>query len=144
MSTQWSNKLIFTSWTPQIQVLACVLGVWGLFVGGLLQHRPSLFSSHLISFCILRVRGAWSSHGAVYPNHISTRANPQDSWGIFTAQLKHELDNSFMVHLCKTPSLSSACHCKPPSPTNTHTHKQGVTTTSFLITTPHTGTNKWS
>jgi len=33
-------------------------------------------SSHLISFYILRVRGAWSSLGAMYPNHISTQANP--------------------------------------------------------------------
>lgn len=61
----------------------------------------------------LWVRGAWSDRGAMYPNHISTRANPKDSWGIFTAQLKHELDGSFVDHLYKLLSLSSAYHCKP-------------------------------
>lgn len=65
---------------------------------------PFFHPSHLIPMDIGRVRGAGSSRGAMYPNHISTQANPRDSWRIFTAQLEHELDISFMVHLCKPPS----------------------------------------
>lgn len=31
-------------------------------------------------------RGAWSSHSAMWPNHVSTKPNPWDSWIIFTGQ----------------------------------------------------------
>ena len=80
-------------------------------------HHPFiLFPSLLISFCILRVRDAWSSRGAMYPNHISTRANPQDSWRIFTAQLKHELDSSVIAHLCKPPRFHQPGIVTPPPP----------------------------
>lgn len=99
-----------------------------------LQHHPSVhpilshpilfLPAHLISFCILRVRGAWSSRGAMYPNHISTRANPQDSWGIFTAQLQHELDSSFMAHLRKPPCFHQPAIVTPLTPPNQNTHTQ--------------------
>ena len=83
-------------------------------------HHPFIpFPSLLISFCILRVRDAWSSRGAMYPNHISTRANPQDSWRIFTAQLKHELDSSVIAHLCKPPHFHQPGIVTPPF-TNRH------------------------
>lgn len=91
-----------------------------------------------MSFYIHWVSGAWSSRGAVYPDHISIGDNPQDSWGIFTAQLKHELDSSFTVHLCKTPTLSSACHGSTP-PSNAHTII--TATTDFHHASTHTHTH---
>lgn len=83
-----------------------------------------LYPSLVIPLDIRRVRGAGSSRGAMYPNHISTQANPRDSWRIFTAQLQHELDISFMVHLCNPPlpcppPLSSAFHCNPTAAATT-------------------------
>lgn len=78
------------------------------------HHR---FPSHPY---ILRVRGASSSHGAMYPNHISTLAYPQDSWGIFTAQLKHDLDGSSVAHPRKPPHFHQDATLTPPDNTDAH------------------------
>ena len=110
-----SNRFIFS---PD-QTPGLTSGVSCLSVVCCSITRPS-FSPHLLSFDILRVRGAWSSRGAMYPNHISTRANPEDSWGIFTAQLKHELDSSFIAHLCEPPRFHQPAIV---TPTPTHSHR---------------------
>lgn len=70
----------------------------------------------------LWVRGAWSNRGAMYPNRISTQANPSDSWGIFITQLKHELDGSLVAHLYKLPHFHQATIVNPNNNTS-HAHK---------------------